>query len=1056
MNVHKMKELCSQLSEAVKLFKEECSRISHNTSIEQENINANCNEATQRVEIARNAIEQDCLHEQSRRQTVIRQTLCSVNSELNDIHEPHWHRMKNKYYESAKNEITSDYRDISADELFAELNRLLNELYRETQQLRGAFVPPGIANAIGSVVRPYRKKTYKKLARLREKILRCAEAIVLKSDIQDRKTFAESIKRDKVAEIEAEASTCLALLPRKEEEAIEAKSKLLFAIAENLVNQGILDKNEVAIGNLVVRDAGYEVIKHFPREYAEHLTREGLSIPLSLSKVDSNIFFNTSNDEKMSDVFAAIAVNILSQDIDSKIVFSDIECIGGSYASLSKIEKEGRAAVWRTEEDLRRGLETVCQDISDTYRDILGDTYQSLQEYRVSNNLKSKANTYIFIDNVNTVQGTARELLRRIIKNGNRAGVYVFLNISNDVSLSRNENGFFEDIINGAECFSINNGSIAISENIQVHLESVVDKSKVNMVCNCSKLMHQQKSIVHLGPKLPQSGCWQKKSSKDNIQLSIGVDQNGENRTLVLSEDKPYALIIGDVDAGKSSLLHAILIQTMANYDDSEVKIAIGDFKDGAEFNIYATSNLKSVETVVDNEDPDVMASFLNFYIGEMRKRQALFEQLELCTNKLVRKYETYRAVWEESGRMTPAMPRILLVIDEYQSLFENIAGTATMLNELVRKGRTYGIHIVMASQRATSDNPRNSFTGDLKNYFTSRFVFRAPQTAARSMLSERCADTGKENSGISRAALLNKGCAIYNSYMGQTEKDNCEIQCYYATDELIGNVCKVLSAIHGTGTSILLKKNACSVTAPDGNNAEIGLGTSPCLRVDAGSESCDDIYDDTFVTLNARRSVNNVLCSGSDERIALSVLKSAIRHVESFGVPFEIHVFGADNSKEIDVCLSELRAHSNTYFHTTELAVKEELSRQVNSVIPCINLFIELTDFPVLAQTSSALRTTPESDMLKQVVSETSTVKRINILRSRSFRNVRSSFSQVLNATSIYILGVGETENIRSATSDGCRITNSEYDVPKKNAINAYYYNKNTDKFGKVILYRM
>ena len=73
MNVRKMKELCAQFSEAVKLFKEECSRISHNTSIEQENINANCNEATQRVEIARNAIEQDCLHEQSRRQTVIRQ-----------------------------------------------------------------------------------------------------------------------------------------------------------------------------------------------------------------------------------------------------------------------------------------------------------------------------------------------------------------------------------------------------------------------------------------------------------------------------------------------------------------------------------------------------------------------------------------------------------------------------------------------------------------------------------------------------------------------------------------------------------------------------------------------------------------------------------------------------------------------------------------------------------------------------------------------------------------------------------------------------------------------
>ena len=92
---------------------------------------------------------------------------------------------------------------------------------------------------------------------------------------------------------------------------------------------------------------------------------------------------------------------------------------------------------------------------------------------------------------------------------------------------------------------------------------------------------------------------------------------------------------------------------------------------------------------------------------------------------------------------------------------------------------------------------------------------------------------------------------------------------------------------------------------------------------------------------------------------------------------------------------------------------------------------------------------------MLKQLLSEASTAKRINIIQSKSFKNLRNNFAQVVGATPICLLGVGELENIRSATSDSCRITNSEFDVPKKNAINAYYYNRNTDKFGKVILYQ-
>ncbi|MFQ9986076.1 MAG: hypothetical protein ACLRVS_09555, partial [Lachnospiraceae bacterium] len=130
------------------------------------------------------------------------------------------------------------------------------------------------------------------------------------------------------------------------------------------------------------------------------------------------------------------------------------------------------------------------------------------------------------------------------------------------------------------------------------------------------------------------------------------------------------------------------------------------------------------------DEDSDTMQSFLKYYVSEMYRRQTAFGQLEALRGSIVRKYEAYRQINSKLGYPMPDMPRIVLIIDEFQSLFETGAATAIYLNELVRKGRTYGIHIIMASQRAVSDNPRNGFTTELRNYLHPDLC-RTPRAAA-------------------------------------------------------------------------------------------------------------------------------------------------------------------------------------------------------------------------------------------------------------------------------------------------------------------------------------
>ena len=51
-------------------------------------------------------------------------------------------------------------------------------------------------------------------------------------------------------------------------------------------------------------------------------------------------------------------------------------------------------------------------------------------------------------------------------------------------------------------------------------------------------------------------------------------------------------------------LLHTIIFQTLAKYSPDEVRIGISDFMDGADFNVYAKGNLKSIDAVVNDEEP--------------------------------------------------------------------------------------------------------------------------------------------------------------------------------------------------------------------------------------------------------------------------------------------------------------------------------------------------------------------------------------------------------------------------------------------------------------------
>lgn len=99
------------------------------------------------------------------------------------------------------------------------------------------------------------------------------------------------------------------------------------------------------------------------------------------------------------------------------------------------------------------------------------------------------------------------------------------------------------------------------------------------------------------------------------------------------------------------------------------MKLAIADFKEGAEFALYGASRLPAVEAVVENDDPDCAASFLRYYVSELHRRQTCFTALSAETGRLIRKYETYRAVQRRNGVRCPKFCRAFALLMTITSL---------------------------------------------------------------------------------------------------------------------------------------------------------------------------------------------------------------------------------------------------------------------------------------------------------------------------------------------------------------------------------------------------
>lgn len=201
-----------------------------------------------------------------------------------------------------------------------------------------------------------------------------------------------------------------------------------------------------------------------------------------------------------------------------------------------------------------------------------------------------------------------------------------------------------------------------------------------------------------------------------------GVDVLGEPICFDLAE-APHLLVGGTTGSGKSVCLHALILSILHNNYNSNLTLCLIDPK-AVEFSQYkGLKNLYNNEIVTEVFDAHNLLSDL---VTEMSEREQKFAKSNV-TN-----------LTEATLAGITGLPRIVVIVEELADLLIQKQDIEGPLIRLLQKGRSAGIHLVLATQRPDS----TTFSGLLRSNVPSRIALTVQKSTESKIIID---ETGAE-----------------------------------------------------------------------------------------------------------------------------------------------------------------------------------------------------------------------------------------------------------------------------------------------------------------------
>ncbi|MDE6288276.1 MAG: DNA translocase FtsK, partial [Muribaculaceae bacterium] len=207
------------------------------------------------------------------------------------------------------------------------------------------------------------------------------------------------------------------------------------------------------------------------------------------------------------------------------------------------------------------------------------------------------------------------------------------------------------------------------------------------------------------------------------LPMALGKTINNEVFIADLA-NMPHLLVAGATGQGKSVGLNCIIASLLYKKHPGELKFVLIDPK-MVEFSLYARIERHYLAKLPEEEEPVITEpskalSTLTALCKEMDNRYDLLKKAGVRNLSEYNEKFSRRVLNPEKGHKF--MPYIVIIVDEFADLIM-MAGKeiSTQIARIAQKARAVGMHMIIATQRPSTD----VITGIIKANFPARIAFR-------------------------------------------------------------------------------------------------------------------------------------------------------------------------------------------------------------------------------------------------------------------------------------------------------------------------------------------
>ncbi len=462
--------------------------------------------------------------------------------------------------------------------------------------------------------------------------------------------------------------------------------------------------------------------------------------------------------------------------------------LGQTFASLLHLGDFEPSLVnqrpWSEARDIEARLAELTAHLEFVVQNYLRNQYQTIQDYNADAGEVAEAyRVLIMADYPQGISDESVRRLRRLIEAGSRCGIYVIIghDLSQPGAIDPNQSelrGQIDRIVwsgDKSRWSWVNHPLDRFDTSWDLPPDA---ETATRLVRDTGDRAKQAMRVeVPFSVVAPADNAIWSQSTARGIDIPLGRAGARQLQSLRLGEGtSQHVLLAGRTGSGKSTLLHAIVTNAALRYSPDELELYLIDFKKGVEFKNYATRQLPHARVVAVESEREFGLSVLEKLDRELTERGERFRRAG------VQDVAGFRA-----NKPGESLPRILLVVDEFQELFNEddriSSDAASLLDRLVRQGRAFGIHAILGSQSMAG---AYAIARSTMGQMGVRIALQCNENDSRLILSE-------DNPA---ARLLSRpGEAIYNDANGLVEGNHL-FQAVWISD---GDREKRLAAIHHT-----------------------------------------------------------------------------------------------------------------------------------------------------------------------------------------------------------------------------------------------------------------